>query len=151
LRFPATPRTPFALLTVARPMLKPQPWNIDLGAKPMRHRVREKLNTELMPNKNDPRRHDETFKRAAVDYLQKTGSTVEDAAAELGIDPADLRTWSKKVAAKPPPAKNLTGIAQLKAENQALRNEVLHLQVQWDILKTTLGILSTTVGTQEPV
>ena len=104
-----------------------------------------------MPNKNDPRRHDECFKRAAVDYLQKTGSTVEDAAAELGIDSNDLRNWNKKAALKQRPAKNLTGIAQLKAENEALRNEVLHLQVQWDILKTTLGVLSTTVGTHEPV
>src|SRR5208283_940503 len=104
-----------------------------------------------MPTKNDPRRHDESFKRAAVDYLQKTGGTVEDAAAELGIDAGDLRSWQKKAAAKQRPAKNMTGIAQLRAENEALRNEVLHLQVQWDILKTTLGVLSTTVGTPEPV
>jgi transposase-like protein len=104
-----------------------------------------------MPNKNDPRRHDECFKRAAVDYLQKTGSTVEEAAAELGVDSNDLRNWNKKAASKQRPAKNLTGIAQLKAENEALRNEVLNLQVQWDILKTTLGVLSTTVGTHEPV
>ncbi len=105
-----------------------------------------------MPHKNDPRRqHDESFKRAAVDYLQRTGGTVEDTAAELGIDSTDLRSWDKKAASKQRPAKNLTGIAQLKAENEALRNEVLHLQVQWDILKTTLGVLSTTVGTHEPV
>jgi transposase-like protein len=105
-----------------------------------------------MPPRNDPRRqHDESFKRAAVDYLQKTGSTVEDAAAELGIDPNDLRNWNKKAQPKQRPEKNLTGIAQLKAENEALRNEVLHLQVQWDILKTTLGVLTTTVGPHEPI
>jgi transposase-like protein len=105
-----------------------------------------------MPQKNDPRRqHDESFKRAAVDYLQKTGSTVEDAAAELGIDPNDLRNWNRKVPPKERPEKNLAGIAQLKAENEALRNEVLHLQVQWDILKTTLGVLTTTVGPHEPI
>jgi transposase-like protein len=105
-----------------------------------------------MPNKNDPRRqHDETFKRAAVDYVQRTGGTVEEAAAELGVNSTDLRSWNKKAASKQRPAKTLIGIAQLKAENEALRNEVLHLQVQWDILKTTLGVLSTTVGTHEPV
>jgi transposase-like protein len=99
-----------------------------------------------MPNDNEPRRQfDENYKRAAVEFLQKTGSTVEAAAAELGIPSAELRNWSKK-AAQPRPAKNLTGIAQLKAENDALRNEVLHLQVQWDILKTTLGVLTTTVS-----
>jgi len=103
-----------------------------------------------MPNKNEPRRqYDESFKRAAVEYLQKTGSTVEDAAAELGIPSAELRNWNKKVVAQQRPAKSMTGMARLKAENEALRNEVLHLQVQWDILKTTLGVLSTTVGTNE--
>ena len=105
-----------------------------------------------MPNKNETRRqYDETFKRAAVEYMQKTGSTVEDAAAELGIPSAELRNWNKKMASQQRPAKSLTGMARLKAENEALRNEVLHLQVQWDILKTTLGVLSTTVGTQELV
>jgi transposase-like protein len=105
---------------------------------------------EIMPHKNFPRKqHDESFKRAAVDYMQKTDSTVEDAAAELGIDSNELRGWHKK-ASKNRLSKHLTGIAQLKAENEALRNEVLHLQVQWDILKTTLGVLSTTVGTSEP-
>jgi len=104
-----------------------------------------------MPNKNDPRSHDESFKRAAVDYLQKTGGTVEEAAAELGVDSSDLRNWSKKAVSKQRPAKTLTGIAQLKAENEALRNEVLQLQAQWDILKTTLGVLSTTIGRHEPV
>jgi transposase-like protein len=102
-----------------------------------------------MPQKNEPRRqYDETYKRAAVEFLQKTGSTVESAAAELGIPSAELRSWSKK-AVKQRPAKNLTGISQLKAENEALRNEVLHLQVQWDILKTTLGVLSTTSDTSK--
>jgi transposase-like protein len=105
-----------------------------------------------MTNKNETRRqYDESFKRAAVEYLQKTGCTVEDAAAELGIPSAELRTWNKKVSAQQRPAKGLNGMARLKAENEALRNEVLHLQVQWDILKTTLGVLSTTVGTHEMV
>jgi transposase-like protein len=100
-----------------------------------------------MPNKNEHRRpYDESFKRAAVEYLQRTGGSVEDAAAELGIPSAELRNWSKKMATQPRTEKSLTGIARLKAENEALRNEILHLQVQWDILKTTLGVLSTTVG-----
>jgi transposase-like protein len=118
---------------VARPLLKHQSLKIEI--------------IELMPNKNESsRQYDETFKRAAVEFLQKTGSTVEDAAAELGIPSADLQSWSKKAAAQQRPAKNLSGVARLKAENEALRNEVLNLQVQWDILKTTLGVLSTTVG-----
>jgi len=100
-----------------------------------------------MPNKNEQRRdYDESFKLAAVEYLQRTGGSVEEAAAELGIPGAELRNWSRKSATPRRTAKSLTGIARLKAENEALRNEILHLQVQWDILKTTLGVLSTTVG-----
>jgi transposase-like protein len=102
-----------------------------------------------MRNKNEARKYDENFKRAAVEFLQKTGSTVDDAASELGIPATELRTWSKKAAAQSRPGKALSGIARLKAENEALRNEVLHLQVQWDILKTTLGVLSTSVGAHE--
>jgi|SRR5665213_3422733 len=102
-----------------------------------------------MPNKHEPvRQYDETFKHAAVEFLQKTGNTVEGAAAELGVPPAELRHWQRKETATSRP-RPTTGIARLKAENEALRNEVLHMQVQWDILKTTLGILSTTVGAHE--
>jgi transposase len=101
----------------------------------------------MLKKKEPRRRYDESFKRAAVEFLQKTGSSVEVAAAELGIPSADLRNWNKKTPPPQRPAKDLTGMAQLKAENQALKNEVLHLQVQWDILKTTLGVLSNAIGT----
>lgn len=102
-----------------------------------------------MPNKNEVRSYDENYKRAAVDFLERSGSTVEDAAAELGISAEELRGWSQKVATGKPLAKNLKGVARMKAENEALRNEILHLQVQWDILKNTLGVLSTTVATKK--
>jgi transposase-like protein len=104
-----------------------------------------------MRNKNEGRKqYDDNFKRAAVEFVQKTGGSVEESAAELGVPAHELRTWCRKAAAaQTRPAKSLSGLARLKAENEALRNEVLHLQVQWDILKTTLGVLSTTVGTHE--
>src|ERR1700743_1177892 len=96
------------------------------GCGPRKERVR------VMPHKNEPRKYDETFKRAAVEFLHKSGCRGEDAAAELGIPSAALRHWAKK-AIGPNQHKTLTGIAQLRAENEALRSEVLHLQVQWDI------------------
>ena len=40
-------------------------------------------------------------------------------------------------------------MARLRAENEALRNQIVSLQVQWDVLKTTLGVLSTTVCSRE--
>jgi transposase-like protein len=92
--------------------------------------------------------HDESFKYAAVDFLNKNGNHVEAVAAELGVNASELRDWQKKLAeaATSKPSKPVGGMAKLRAENEALRNEILQLQVQWDILKTTLGVLSTTVG-----
>jgi transposase-like protein len=104
-----------------------------------------------MPNKHEPlRQYDESFQNAAVEFLQKTGNNVEDAAAELGVPSAELRTWQKKNTAQRT-NRSPDGIARLKAENEALRNEVRHMQTQWEMLKTTLGVLSTTVCTHEMV
>lgn len=105
----------------------------------------------MLSKNGNQRQYEETFKQAAVDFLSKNGSSVEVAAAELGIDPSDLRVWQKKLNARSKPAKALSGMAQLRAENEALRNQIIHLQVQWDILKTTLGVLSTTVCSRESV
>ncbi len=100
---------------------------------------------EHMQTKNDIRKHNENFKRAAVDFLQKNGGSVESAADELGVPADELREWSRKVSSSSPAPKDLSGIARLKAENEALRNEILQLQVQWDILKATLSVLSSSV------
>jgi phage gp29-like protein len=95
-----------------------------------------------MPYNSEPRKqYDKTFKHAAVAAT----------ATEVNIPFAGLRSWGQKSSAHPRAKKNLTSVARLKAENEALRNELLHLQVQWDILKTTLGILSTTVGSNGSV
>jgi transposase-like protein len=104
-----------------------------------------------MPSKNEPRKqYEETFKLAAVELLNKSGGNFKETAAELGIDPKDLRSWKRKAGGRPKPAKAaFSGMARLRAENEALRSQILNLQVQWDILKTTLGVLSTTVCTRE--
>jgi transposase-like protein len=103
----------------------------------------------MLPKQNHHRHYEETFKLAAVEFLNVNGSSIEVAAAELGVDPTDLRTWKRKLSAQKKPVRALGGLAHLRAENEALRNQLVHLQVQWDILKTTLGVLSTTVGTRE--
>lgn len=95
--------------------------------------------------------HDEAFEYAAVDFLHKNGQSVEAVAAELGLSVEELRAWQRKYSVKSSPARELKGMAQLRAENEALRNEIMQLQVQWEILKTTLGVLSTTVGGHEQV
>jgi transposase len=110
-----------------------------------------KLIKVMLPKNGHQRQYEETFKQAAVEFLSKNGTSVEAAAAELGINPSDLRTWQRKLNARSKPVKTLNGLAQLRAENEALRNQITHLQVQWDILKITLGVLSTTVCSRETV
>jgi transposase-like protein len=103
-----------------------------------------------MPNKKNRARHyGENFKVAAAEFVERTGQDVEHSAAELGVDPADLRDWTKRLGSRANPAKPLSGMAQLRAENEALRTQILQLEMQWDILRTTLGVLSTTVCSQE--
>lgn len=107
-------------------------------------------NSTVMPNKNNRnKRYQDNFKQAAADFVERNGHDVEHSAAELGVDSTELRDWTHRLGARRRSAKSLSGVAQLRAENEALRNQVLQLQVQWDILKTTLGVLSTTVCTQE--
>jgi transposase-like protein len=103
----------------------------------------------MPPDNLHHRQYEENFKQAAVEFLNRNGSSIEVAAAELGVDPSDLRAWKRKLGARSRPVRTLTGMAQLRAENESLRNQIVHLQVQWDILKTTLGVLSTTVCAHE--
>jgi len=94
--------------------------------------------------------YDEPFKQAAADFFHHSGRSLEEVSAELGLSPGDLGTWQRKYPPAGPqktalPQKTagpLNHVSQLRAENQALRDELLHLRVQWDVLKTTLGILS---------
>jgi len=54
-----------------------------------------------------------------------------------------------KLGASGKSVKALGGMAQLRAENEALRTQIVSLETQWDLLKSTLGVLSTTVCTRE--
>ncbi|MGN6554266.1 MAG: transposase, partial [Verrucomicrobiota bacterium] len=60
--------------------------------------------------------------------------------SELGITTWTLRDWKKRLG--PPPASSLSN-DELQAENRRLRQELLRIKTQRDILKKTLGILST--------
>jgi transposase-like protein len=93
--------------------------------------------------------YEENFKSAAADFVQRNGRNLEQSAAELGVDAAALRQWTEEFSRASKSPKSLSVMAKLRAENEALRNQVLELQMQWDILRTTLGVLSTTVTTRE--
>ena len=101
-------------------------------------------------NLDQGKTYEEPFKHAAVQFIRQSGKSVEEVSAELGLSVAELRQWKKKYpAAAAKSVKRLDPVSQLQAENQALRQEILHLKVQWDVLKTTLGILSTSVCQKE--
>jgi hypothetical protein len=92
--------------------------------------------------------NDEPCAHAAVEFLNRNGG-MESAASDLETVPADSRSAKKKHNSRSKPARSLSSMARLRAENEALRNQVLNLQIQWDMLKTTLGVLSTTVCTRD--
>jgi transposase-like protein len=105
-----------------------------------------------MSKKSGSNRHEgPAYEQAAVQFLNSNGRSVDQAASELGVDPSDLLIWKKKYTMPNKTTKSLSGMARLRAENEALRTQILNLQVQWDILKTTLGVLSTTVCSRETV
>src|SRR5277367_6708919 len=69
--------------------------------------------TRIMPNKtNQTRRFQENYKQAAAEFVEKTGQTIEESAAELGVDPAVLRDWTEKLGTQAKPSKPLSTMAQ---------------------------------------
>lgn len=93
--------------------------------------------------KTPPKRYDETFKRSAVELWLQGGKSAETIASELGICSQSLKVWKRQLAARPATGPGQRSVEQLEEENRRLRREVRHLAQQRDILKKTLGILST--------
>lgn len=95
---------------------------------------------EPTDNKALKRRHDEAFKKAAVELLVNGGKPLKQIAQELGVSIWNLRDWKKRyLPVEPKPARSLE---QAEAENRILREELQRVKNQRDILKKTLGIIS---------
>jgi transposase-like protein len=60
----------------------------------------------------------------------------------LGITSQSLKQWKKQLAALPATGPGQRSAAQLEEENRRLKRELQHVSRQRDILKKTLGILS---------
>lgn len=100
------------------------------------------MNTET---KTKYKRHDEAFKRSAVEHWMVSGKPATQVAAELGINAQNLHQWRQKF--KELPAGEVAGTLEaLQAENRRLQRELRRVSVQRDILKKTLGIISEPPG-----
>jgi len=98
-------------------------------------------------NKGKPKRvrqyYDAQFKRAAVEHYHQNGCNLSGTAQALSINHWTLRDWIEKEREGSTGLKALAP-GDLAAENRRLRQELAEVKEQRDILKKSLGILSTT-------
>jgi transposase len=83
------------------------------------------------------------FKAQAVAHVLQHGGDLTRTAAELGVNYWTLRDWIDAAQRTEKPAK-ASSLAELEAENRRLKAELERVTEQRDILKKSLGILSTT-------
>ena len=97
--------------------------------------------THMNDTRRKYKRYDEAFKRSAVEHWLVSGKSGRQIAAELGVNEQSLKIWKQKF--KQLPAGQVAPtIDALQAENRRLTRELHRAQVQRDILKKTLGIIS---------
>jgi len=89
------------------------------------------------------KRYDENFKRSAVEMWLSGDRSAAKICRELGISSQSLKIWKKQLAALPASGPGQRSVEQLEEENRRLKRENHRLAQQRDILKKTLGIIST--------
>jgi transposase len=97
--------------------------------------MKQPVAPEIKPRK----RFDRNFKQEAVTLWLNSGKSALVVATELGIRDKQLYQWKKTLL---PVAAAKLSVAELEAQNLALRRDNDQLRQQRDILKKTLGILS---------
>lgn len=90
---------------------------------------------EIKPRK----KFDRNFKQEAVTLWLSSGKSAQVVAGELGIRDKQLYLWRRTFV---PVTGVKLSVAELEAQNLALRRDNDLLRQQRDILKKTLGILS---------
>ena len=86
--------------------------------------------------------HDLEFKKQAVQLLNTSGRPLAQIARELGVETWQLRDWKKRL--QPQLAEQPETLEAMRLRVAQLERENLTLRHQRDILKKTLGIVSTT-------
>ena len=92
--------------------------------------------------KSERQTYDLEFKKEAVQLLHTSGRPLAQIARELGVTPWQLRDWKKRL--QPELAQQPETLEAMRLRLAQLERENLTLRHQRDILKKTLGIVSTT-------
>jgi transposase len=86
--------------------------------------------------------YDAEFKKQAVQLLIRSGRPLAQIARELGVDAWSLRDWKKRL--QPELAQQPETLEAMRLRIAQLERDNLQLRQQRDILKKTLGIVSST-------
>ncbi|MGB8167460.1 MAG: transposase [Chthoniobacteraceae bacterium] len=98
---------------------------------------------EVTTAKRERRHYDAEFKKAAVEHCARHGGDLSHTAGELGINYWTLRDWVEAVRTSATRPATPRTVGELEAENRRLRSELARVTEQREILKKSLGILST--------
>ncbi len=91
---------------------------------------------------NTKKTYDVEFKKQAVQLLISSGRPLAQVARELGVTSWNLRDWRTRL--QPELARQPETLEALRVRLAQVERENLQLRQQRDILKKTLGIVSTT-------
>jgi transposase-like protein len=106
-----------------------------------------RMKQPVVPEIKTRKKFDRAFKQEAVALWLNSGKSAQVIAAELGLRDKQLYLWKQTFA---PVAVVKFSVAELEAQNLALRRDNELLRQQRDILKKTLGILSDTSPSAMP-
>ena len=93
-------------------------------------------------SRNPKKIYDVEFKKQAVQLLVTSGRPLAQVARELGVPVWNLRDWKQRL--QPELAQQPETLEALRLRLAQVERENFQLRQQRDILKKTLGIVSTT-------